>query len=695
MLAVALAFQSSAAVRYDIKAPSTAATPIEVLIVATRTDGPDAVIETHAWVPSSGTVAITEGTWEFNVKSDVLWAPPTRVTLTPFLDLLTIQTYEPSFLDAEVRTQGNRSETMSEIRATLAPLNVPAETLQVTCPVVANVARCITPAGTYDVRFSAPGFAPTFVPNVRLKSKTRARLDPLTLIPGASVVGRVITHMDAGTAGDAHDALVVLTPASSHDSARRSLRARPNARGVFVISGVPPGEYHATAMAGKHSSDAVAIRVLPNLTAELREPLVVARPRLVRAIISPPLDPTGVPWRVSLMRNLSDGAVETYASGSAQADGEWQQEVRTGGTYTLIVGRLDGGRWARLPIQVDSGDLNVPVYAMPEKIRGSVRYGDQPIAAKLHFGGESGVVREVVATVEDGTFEGLVPSVENDEWDVLIEAQVPPTSRTVRQVRGRRTEGVLVFDFILPRTAITGVVVNADGTAAENAIVSISGTASARDFDQAIAEADGTFQLSGLPPGSYRLSAEGFLKQSEDVLVEITEGIHPDVTLVLKPAPQIHGRVVFRGMPVVGTTIEAVRRNGEPVTASATSNESGGFVLFLPDNTTILDLLVHPPGFAVMMARIVAYQNRELLIEVEPSPGALTLRVPRSSNPMLSHAGAVLPVALFDTTSVERGDDRTIVLPAMEHGEYTLCIAASRCKSGQLAPNGTLELAVE
>jgi hypothetical protein len=684
------------ATRYRMESANAPVAAADVVVVATRVDVPAETLRQTAKVPSDGVLPATEGTWKVSIESSSFWAPDTSVDAS---ESIVIIVHPAATATAAVSSDQRVMPQYVRLRLSGGDKKTPA--LSTVCPVAEQAIKCQVPAGTFDIRVSAAGYAPHYQWNVAFAAGETVKLSRVRLIRGAAVIGRVL-YMPSGTdLAVPPDARVALRPASSPSDAksRVALHATVNAKGHFTVAAVPPGEYLITAYAKGLTSDPQHIRVLADATSELKDPLVVTPPKVIRALLSPPLDPEGVPWAIVLWRHRGNQR-EVVSSSSVEADGAWKHGVRSG-KYSVVVARRDGAQWASADVRVDTQDVDVTLFVPAVVAFGNISYGDQPIAARLHFGGESGRPRQTVTSDEHGRFRGVLPVIDGNVWEVFVESDVPSIRRTIRSVRGRVSDEGLEFDILLPRTLLSGSVINTDGTPEPYAIVTAAGDSARPTFDQIVAAEDGTFDFHGLEPGFYRITAESHLKGSDDVRTEIVlDDEHAPLLIPLKPVAELRGRVVAHGgIPVIGASLELVRRNGSPVSADATTNDSGAFVLAVPAETTLFDLLVAPPGFAFTMARLPLRTDKELLVDADPHGGTVMTNVPRGTNPMLHHGGALVPVELLvawlDGTTEERRESLLSTLPMMERGEYTVCIGIGRCKSGYLAPGGTLELAFD
>jgi hypothetical protein len=120
---------------------------------------------------------------------------------------------------------------------------------EVVCPAnVQGACDCEVPAGRWDVRAKAEGFAPAYFWNLELRPRQAVALGALALRRGASVMGRVVT--DSGPV-DREQVAVQLRPLVSSGAidqfegrlGQLVLSASVSAWGDYHFGAVPPGSY--------------------------------------------------------------------------------------------------------------------------------------------------------------------------------------------------------------------------------------------------------------------------------------------------------------------------------------------------------------------------------------------------------------------------------------------------------------------
>jgi hypothetical protein len=254
----------------------------------------------------------------------------------------------------------------------------------------------------------------------------------------------------------------------------------------------------------------------------------------------------------------------------------------------------------------------------------------------------------------------------------------------------------------LPNTAITGAVTDESGNTI-SAIVNIGGTTGTQQIHT---NDDGSFFVSGLPPGNYSLEASAFLKESPPTNVIVSETVGDPVKLVVEDVEKIHGRVISDFGPITGAIVVITPTNvlARNVPVNWT-DEAGEFATFAPHGTLEVNMLVIAPGYPVKFFHSPMHRGL-LTIPVPQSGGAM--RVPKGAGergPYLLHNGAIESVfgMLWTSSAIDEGD--VFAVPSIEPGPYTLCMLSpdealavrassalppGRCHSAFLPPFGAV-----
>jgi len=639
--------------------------PRVVPLVARRIDGPAAPVEIKVTVPGTSDVALSEGLWEIRVNDETLWAAPVYVRN---VDPAIVRLWPADPLTGS-------SNGITKLRAQFASLEPDGASGEADCAVAQNAWTCNIPRGRYDLRFSAPGTAPEFRSNVTVKPGASELA--LRFVAGASLSGRV----------DADDQPVEGAEVTLRASGPQQV-ARADRKGFFQFKGLAAGEYSISAKKQLLIAQTRSVKVLAGVAAEVREPLLLDTPKQLTLIVIPPLDPEGEAWRLHFTPTESNVTIEDRAS----AIGSWTRTGLVAGSYDLTILDGRGGRWKSESLTIGSDDVTLPVAASGVKVRGRVLLGGRPLRAKLSFGGEWGRALE---SDDDGRFAGEIPVDENDERLIFVEADTPNVVLTVRAKIERNESGESHLLLELPATTLMGRVLTDDGSSAPHALITVSGGADA--FEQAFAGSDGTFQIAGLAPGTYKVVADSHERKSKPLSVDLKANEPAEVELVLEREELLRGKMTMGETPVIAATIFVLPRDAwGPIVPQTKTNERGNFQLRLPPGTTIFDGIAVHPAFDTVIARGTVRPDRVAWVPTNQIGGTLIVESREPDNLLLLHKGAeVLARTVANLGGGTVAPDR-VTLARLEPGEYAVCSRDKKvCASGYLPPHGMLTLAAK
>lgn len=583
--------------------------------------------------------------------------------------------------------------------------------------------RCGLPEGSWNVVIKAPGWAARRLWRAELGSGERLDIGSLALRHGATLVGQVTT-VDGPAEPEITRVWAVPVAAVDHRLTPRMLqegslgtRTGIDDHGFFVFEDLRPGEYVVVVhQPGYALNDRFRVRLEENRETALREPVVLTPPTRLEIAVDPPTDPRSRPWEIRLrLQDPVPGSGGLVARG-VTADGEWAEASLEPGTYQVDVYDSTGSRVRREgPFEVGSQErVYVPIEIESIAVNGEVSLGDERVpAAKLWFGGRTGLRSIQVETDEDGMYETHLP--EGGDWRVEVEAQEPPISYT-GEVKVPESGGEL--DLRLPDTRISGFVLDESGGAP-----SPLPTVGAYPVDRGSGSTpitvyeDGSFEARGVEPGVYRIqatSAHGTSRMVEISVQEEMEG--PQLRLVLRQLDTVGGLLLSRHGGVAGATVIMIPFDvaGRLIQASVsplTTGPDGAFRGEIPAGTEELLVTALPPGFGLTVARTgrdpgeIRVAMPEVSVRLE---GALAEDFNRSA---VLLDGEVIPVGLLANWARMNGisisgDDTDLVVPNLPAGAYRYCrltpqelqlVAAGLavpkvCSQGVVNPGGDLEL---
>ncbi len=208
-----------------------------------------------------------------------------------------------------------------------------------------------------------------------------------------------------------------------------------------------------------------------------------------------------------------------------------------------------------------------------------------------------------------------------------------------------------------------------------------------------IRESDGSFQIAGFEPGTYRVMADGDGGKSRGVALTLRDGEATEVELIIENTEPFRGRITMGEAPVIAADIYAFPRDAtSPLIPQARTNEGGFFQVDMPPGTTIVDALVVQPAFDVVFGRTTLQRGKELRIGTQQMGGTIVLES-KAVNAILLHGRAELFAAFIADRAGGTIDAGRITIPRLMPGQYFACTYdKTRCVSGYLAPHGTLTL---
>jgi hypothetical protein len=575
--------------------------------------------------------------------------------------------------------------------------------------------ECEVPAGNLDLRFAIEGFAPRYLWSVRLSPGGVLDLGPISFEKGASVAGWIATEDHAA---DLEDAKVTVEPQESSFNPDPGARERAKLRqisavvdeqGFFQITDLVPGAYRLTVSKTGYARTKIlslAVQELRELL--LEEPVVLRRLLEIEAYIDPALDLLDQPWSVKLGQQKGvTNVYTTIGEGQASYDGYWHKAELEPGNYYIEIRDSEESTWLKQKIELSStiAPLFLPIELIP--IRGVVTIGDDPLTTTIVFGTTKRKPSIKIQSDDQGRFEGLLPH--EGLWPVEVIHGEGVLSQALDPIEIRRRSGKTYaeVEIALPGTRLAGRVVK-DTQPAPGASVLVLRDQDGRLRREGVAQADdeGSFEFRGMLPGTLQVQAYRRSESSESVLVTLHEdAMDSEVLLELKRKSELTGRVVSPHGGVSGAQLVAMPVGASfQLPASAITRSDGFFSLQLPEDTEVIDLLVIPAGFDVVMRRhlVRLRSNDSLVVHLDGLGGDLLIDADLKTA-TLRHQGAEVPLSsLFIPLNRLGRIDLTgrdgVVFRGFAPGSYSLCRAAGLggddCATGELHSQSQLPLMV-
>lgn len=544
-------------------------------VVATWYGKPPApAIEVHAKLGQPLPLPLKPGRWVLEARAPGFWGEPVQVELgegevgrVVRLKLWPSATLEGAF------TLPAGEEPPPDFALLFRPApDVPegkgVPRGRVLCPIVEKKWRCAVPAGLLDLRFHASGFIPRYLWGVDAAPGKTLRVGSAMLARGSAVQGWVVTA-DGTPLGK--DARVTLKPRGAgrvpnlvdmERAGTLAMTTTANDRGFFEIADVPPGEYVLQASLVGFAPATTTVRVVLGQVSEVANPpLLLNRPLVLRGYVDPPVDPWGERWTLQVDRGERGPTIHlsSVTTSKAQSDGSWAAPDLSPDWYLLSLLSSRGEKWWTGDLDLQPGQEPLQIELPIVAVRGRVRLGKKPLAARLVFGGKYGAVRIETSSNDEGEFSLLLPKPGN--WRAYVSATEPPVEREIRKVEVSRglDQREAEVELALSDTVVRGAVVDERGRSMADAIVTLKPRQPTYEpQSQVRTSSDGKFEIRGLPVGSALIAADASADLAADPQeIQLTEGQDsPPLTLVVRERLRVAGFVSSSVGAVAGASVK-------------------------------------------------------------------------------------------------------------------------------------------
>ena len=678
--------------------------------------------------------------WHFELEGKGLWSPGATIYTAPDLETVTLDAWAASRLTGKLRVEKGE-EPPKAIKVRFQPSEKtggsPAEKT-LPCTVESLDFDCVLPAGKLDLRIRASGFISRYFWDVTLEAGTPRNLGALSLKRGSSLTGIVETADDSLLTETAR---VELRPYASgaprgprtEDRDEFSAERHPiGAKGFFHIEGIAPGTYALTVrQEGFAPASMAPVSILRNAESEIRDPIVLMRPLDLEVFIDPPVDGYGRPWSIQLLsEGFYPGHLDTIADKRLSESGGFEVSNVAPGRHYLLVSDSQGSRFARETIDLSEQSSSFEVELDLVEIEGEIFLGDEPLAAKLWFGGKTGQQRIPIESDTDGWFEGILPRA--GAWRIDVRAESPEVSRNLVDIEiPEPTHGQPVFvELEVPNTTLSGLVIDPSGRPIQetSVVTAVSIETGLDSMIQKQTDEEGTFEFQGLEPGIYRLTAEtsldGRRAASEPTTVILSEERETDrIELVVRAMDEIRGVVESSDGSIPGAIVRIRPLTGGRSTTQlwpeGLTNRQGRFALQVPAASDRLEILVGAAGHELKLFSVLSPIDQPLRLRVEKLGGTLLIDLGDAA----SHESTLVPMVFQDGKAVggppgwlrwassngePNHDPSRILIPLMAPGEYLVCLLKpternamvwnlvspnlQTCRGGYLQPHGRLEI---
>lgn len=633
--------------------------------------------------------------WQIELRSTSYWARPLSVDVhadRPNHFVLDVR--RAGTLTGRLRDIGDIAEKNVRVRFTAAGTAMGNDPDLSECTLGADARFvCVVPAGDLDLRLSVPHRVPTYRWQTRVVADRATDLGDLTPLRGGSIAGVV----DLPNGDIAAEKVRIHVRAAGGDA--HELLAHPRHNGFFETGALAPGRYEVRAeLDGYVAVPLPPIEVRDGLEARLPEPLALRAPGAIAVAIDPPLDAGGNRWRVELLQAAAN-RIQHVASGTASAEGGWENASVAPGDYVVVVSDAAGSPWSRSETSVAAEttrqvEIHVPVV----EVDGTLRSGATPIAGTLWFGTRSGIPSIRAEADELGHFHVALPR--GGAWDIdLVRAASGEETRlrgSVRDVDERHE-----MELVLPDVYVQGRAVTESGEAVEGAVVTFADRG--EPMATVTTTRDGSFSAYGLPARTLYVSASSAGLASELAEVQVREDATPPIRITMHPHRVVRGRVVGPAGPVAGARIALWPELG--VVNSTISDSDGHFEVPMPPAAEVATLAVYSPGLALHVRGVAMSASAEpLVIPLTSVRGSVRVSVdaenPEQRITFIESNQRRIPasfaVQLVAPSSSADAAMRTVMLGDLPPGEFRACtgtpLQPERCAAGSIAPASELTL---
>ncbi len=594
---------------------------------------------------------------------------------------------------------------------------------------------CVVPVGEHSLRLRASGFASHYLSRVRIREDEHTDIGDLKLVSGASIIGRLIPINGAEIPADCEISVFPEGVPSSPGMLNR-INAHLHGNGFLQIIDLEAGVYSLEVRGtGIARSTLHGLVVRKGFELQLHAPITIAPTISVDGFIDPPSAPGGNQWFLELS-HLDPLKHDRKYTADVDLSGSWVIYDMEPGEYILrILTRHKGDDRYHLvhreTIDVEGASPFIPLYLETIEIEGTVRLGDDPIAASLKFGDLNGLS---FSADENGEFSGWLPKP--GWWDVEIDADEGRIHRIARyQIDAPEKGDAATIEILLPATRLQGRVTDETGNEAPYATVSLNSRGNFRGT-LTKTDAEGRYEIRGLPEGLLTAYAFDSKKhRSDEQQVHLVKNEDTELAdLIIRDSIEVRG--VLRSSTGVVPRAAIFPQVPGRVFSGASSTKSdleGRFSLRVPRGTGEVLIVVEAVGRCLTGERIAVDPSgkREVEVFVTDHCGALKIDLPASGilsgeyTVLVKGDGGVLALSkLLRWASIRESGSianllryyenpsTPIFVPGVEPGAYMACAVplrggdwmnfistgarpASGCDAGFVTGGSTLSLSLK
>ena len=501
------------------------------------------------------------------------------------------------------------------------------------------------PAGTFRFVATHESFAPGTSPMITLDGKAPRTDVTITLAAGAIVRGRVVDTQKQGVASARVriGTVAVNRRAMIFEAPRQ---AYTNSTGDFEIKGLPRRALSVVALHETGSSQTVDV---DTTNGEVKD--IVLTLDVTGTISGVVVDPQGQPIegaQVTAGPSFADNRTQMdfsafrlrgFPQALSDAGGAWKLVGLAPGQYNVSASRAGAQRgfFGGEGTTASTGDTNVKIVLPPTGgVKGKVQLADG--STPPFFTISIGMTSQPGNS--DGTFllEGLSPqkyelsvrgpTFQTRALDVTIESSKTADAGTITVEKGRQIAGHVMMDGkpVAGATVYAGRLIFGNGTSS-SAQFGPMGQGTKKDTT----DAQGTFALSGFPPGDITIVAEHeTLGRSRGMRLPTLLPGQTELTLNLEKFSALTGVLRQGGKPAEGVFVSCQSTTIPGAIYSVASGPDGTyrFDRLAPDIYKVSATLGMPmSGMKFYSKQVEVPAGKEVSIDLAVEPGAVTVDV--------------------------------------------------------------------
>lgn len=518
---------------------------------------------------------------------------------------------------------------------------------------------------TYTLQATSAGLARAAVAGVNVPARGAVTGVSLSLGAAGSVVGRITAASDGSS---------LASMSLTLKNGQSSFSVLTDADGNFSFADVPPGTYTLTTADARFqtTSALVAVQAGATATANLS---VAPRGRIVGDVTNS-ANSTPVPHVTVYVAS----AGSFVASALTDDDGSYELAGLDAGTYQVILGDAltPGLRTTTATVDASHATVTVDfVVSLAGVVSGTVfrADGQSPLGDATVAVVQDGQVLLSMTTADDGVFIFDLVAAGTYQLEARFDGLAFPVITSVDVSGGITRSGL---NFTVGSELLSGLIVDdASGLPLGGATVLVTRTDAGLALPAtmtALTADDGTFSLTTLIPGAYRVmvQADGHAFAGQDV--QVVAGTPAAVTLRLLVESTLGGvvRDAVTGAPLADAVVVLSTATGPAVTLTATTDAAGSY-RFMGLAQTTYDATLFADGYESAVRQVLVGQGNGV---ANFGLGQSSIRVSGT----VSSGGRALPQVLvtardangFTLDLAMTGPDGGYELLALPPGSYTL-----------------------